>query len=221
MLNLIGLGMKIKILILTLLFTSYFPQAYAEDDAPELDTTQEQVIEPDIYRREINIPRIDTENFEITTYFGVLDVEDFGTEPSYGIRAAYHITEDFFLEASFGMSETSDETLENLTTFNILNDEDINYYNLSIGYNIFPGEIFLGSNFAMTSSFYLMFGVGNVEFNDEDEFAYNIGFGMKVLPLDWLSLRLDVRDIIFETDLLGDNEFTNNFEITGNIGVFF
>jgi len=213
--------MKIKILILLLLFASHFPQAYAEDDAPELDTTQEQVIEPDIYRRDINIPKIDTENFEITAYFGVLDVEDFGTEPSYGLRAAYHITEDFFIEGAIGLSETSDETLENLTTFNILRDEDINYYNLSIGYNIFPGEIFLGRNFAMTSSFYLMFGVGNVEFNDEDEFAYNIGFGMKVLPLDWLSLRLDVRDIIFETDLLGDNEFTNNFEITANVGVFF
>ena len=44
---------------------------------------------------------------------------------------------------------------------------------------------------------------------------------MKVLPKDWLSLRVDVRDIVYETDLLGDNEFTNNFEITGNIGVFF
>jgi len=213
--------MKIKLIIFLLTFTFIFPYAYAEDDAPEPESRQEQVIEPDIYRRDIVIPRIDTENFEVTAYFGVLDVEDFGTEPSYGLRAAYHITEDFFIEGTVGMSETSDETLENLTTFNILDDEDITYYNVSIGYNIFPGEIFLGSNFAMTSSFYLMFGVGNVEFNEEDEFAYNVGFGMKILPTDWLSLRLDVRDIIFETDLLGDNEFTNNFEITGNIGVFF
>ncbi len=198
-----------------------FLQNAIADETPEPESEQEQVIEPNIYRRDINVPRIDTENFEISAYYGVLDVEDFGTEPAYGVRVAYHITEDFFVEGAYGMSESSDETLENLTTFNILQDEDITYYSFSIGYNIFPGEIFLGRNFAMTSSFYLMAGVGNVEFNEEDEFAYNIGFGFKVLPSDWLSLRLDVRDIVYETDLLGDNEFTNNFEITANVGVFF
>ena len=212
--------MKVKFIFILLLIYMFQP-VHGKDDTPEPESQQEQIIEPEIYRREIAVPRIDTENFEITAYYGVLDVEDFGTEPSYGIRAAYHVTEDFFIEGTIGVSEASDETLENLTTFNILQDEDINYYSVSIGYNIFPGEIFLGQNLAMTSSFYLMFGVGNVEFNDEDEFAYNVGFGVKVLPTDWLSLRVDVRDIVYETDLLGDNEFTNNFEITGNVGVFF
>ena len=212
--------MKMQYMLFILLIFALQP-AIADDDAPEPESTQEQVIEPDIYRRDINVPRIDTENFEISAYYGVLDVEDFGTEPAYGLRVAYHVTEDFFIEGAYGMSESSDETLENLTTFNILQDEDITYYSLSIGYNIFPGEIFLGRNFAMTSSFYLMAGVGNVEFNAEDEFAYNVGFGFKVLPTDWLSLRLDVRDIVYETDLLGDNEFTNNFEITANFGIFF
>lgn len=208
-------------LILILLLMFFIQSVFADDDAPEPESSQEQVIEPDIYRRDIVVPRIDTENFEISAYYGVLDVEDFGTEPAYGLRAAYHITEDFFIEGAIGMSEASDETLENLTTFNILQDEDITYYNVSIGYNIFPGEVFLGRNYAMTSTFYLMFGVGNVEFNDEDEFAYNLGFGLKILPTDWLSVRLDVRDIVYETDLLGDNEFTNNFEISANLGMFF
>ena len=212
--------MKIN-LYLILFLTLFVTSVFADDDPPEPESSQEQVIEPDIYRRDINVPRIDTENFEITGYYGVLDVEDFGTEPAYGVRVAYHITEDFFLEGAYGMSESSDETLENLTTFNILQDEDITYYSLSIGYNIFPGEVFLGRNFAMTSTFYLMAGVGNVEFNEEDEFAYNLGFGYKILPTVWLSLRLDVRDIVYETDLLGDNEFTNNFEISANVGIFF
>ena len=138
--------MKVK-LILILLFIFILQPVYAEDDAPEPESTQEQVIEPDIYRRDIVVPRIDTENFEITAYYGVLDVEDFGTEPTYGLRAAYHITEDFFIEGAIGMSEASDETLENLTTFNILQNEDINYYSVSIGYNIFPGEIFFRAKF--------------------------------------------------------------------------
>ncbi len=212
--------MKVRLFLLVVLIVCYQPVS-AEEDAPEPQSSQEQVIEPDIYRRDINVPKIDTENFEVTSYYGVLDIEDFGTEPAYGLRVAYHITEDFFIEGAYGMSEASDETLENLTTFNILQDEDVTYYSASIGYNIFPGEIFLGRNFAMTSTFYLMAGVGNFEFNEEDEFAYNLGFGFKVLPTDWLSFRLDVRDIVYETDLLGDNEFTNNFEISANMGVFF
>lgn len=211
--------MTIKILLLLLLAFITLQPVWAEDD--DADSSETVVVEPDIYRREINVPRIDTENFEITAYYGVLDIEDFGTEPTVGLRAAYHITEDFFIEGAYAMSEASDNTLENLTTFNILQDEDVNYYSLSLGYNIFPGEIFLGRNFAMTSSFYLMAGVGNFEFNAEDEFAYNIGFGFKVLPKDWLSLRVDFRDIVYETDLLGDNEFTNNFEVSANLGVFF
>ena len=212
------MNVQINLLIILTLTLSFQP-IFAKDEEPE--STQEQVIEPDIYRRDINVPRIDTENFEISAYYGVLDIEDFGTEPAYGARVAYHVTEDFFIEGAYGKSETSDETFETVTTFNLLRSEDVEYYNVSIGYNIFPGEIFLGRNFAMTSSFYLMAGVGNVEFNDEDEFAYNIGFGMKVLPTDWLSLRVDVRDIVFETDLLGTNEFKNNFEISFNAGLFF
>lgn len=212
--------MKVKLSIIFVLL-SLMQLAYTKEDAPEPELTQEQVIEPDVYRRDVDVPRIDTENFEITAYYGLLDVEDFGTESTAGVRAAYHITEDFFLEAAYGQSSTSDKTIEDLTTFNVLEDEDITYYSMSIGYNIFPGEIFLGQNFAMTSSFYVMGGVGNVEFNGEDEFAYNVGFGFKTLPSDWLSLRVDVRDIVFETDLLGENEFKNNFELTGNVGIFF
>lgn len=212
--------MKVQLLLILLISIFCLP-VHAKDEAPEPESSQEQVIEPDIYRRDIVVPRIDTENFEISLFYGILDIEDFGAEPTLGIRAAYHVTEDFFVEGAYAVSKTSDETLENLTTFNILQDEDVNYYNVSIGYNIFPGEIFLGSNYAMTSTFYLMGGVGNVEFNAEDEFAFNLGLGMKVLPTDWLSLRVDVRDIVFESDLLGENEFKNNFELTFNVGVFF
>ena len=38
---------------------------------------------------------------------------------------------------------------------------------------------------------------------------------------DWLSLRIDVRDYVFESDLLGSNETLNNLEFTGGLTVFF
>ena len=188
----------------------------------EEEEQQEQVIKPDIFRRDIVVPKIDTEDFEITAFYGVLDVEDFGSEPVYGIRAAYHVTEDFFVEATYGESEVSDDSFRRLGLPLFPQEtQDVEYYALSVGYNIFPGEVFLGRNIAMSSAFYILAGVGNVEFIDEDEFAYHFGAGIKILPTDWLSARIDFRDYIYETDLLGENEFTHNLEASFNLGIFF
>ena len=212
--------MKWISIFLMMLISINTSMVFAEDD--EEGQEQEQVIKPDIYRRDIVVPKIDTEDFEITAFYGVLDVEDFGSEPVVGIRAAYHVTEDFFVEATYAESEVKDESFRRLGLPLFPQEtQDVEYYALSVGYNILPGEVFLGGDIAMSSTFYVLAGVGNVEFIEEDEFAYHFGVGLKILPTDWLSVRFDFRDYIYETDLLGENEFTHNIEATFNLGVFF
>ena len=44
------------------------------------------------------------------------------------------------------------------------------YYNLSLGYNLLPGEVFIGRNLAMTSALYMIGGIGSVEFRRRSEF---------------------------------------------------
>ena len=61
--------MKVNLFLILLLIFTVQP-VFAEDDAPEPESTQEQVIEPDIYRRDIVVPRIDTENFEVLDVYG-------------------------------------------------------------------------------------------------------------------------------------------------------
>jgi hypothetical protein len=56
------------------------------------------IVEPQVNRRVVKTPHIRAKDFEVGVYFGALSIEDFGTNPVYGIRAAYHVTEDFFLE---------------------------------------------------------------------------------------------------------------------------
>ncbi len=73
------------------------------------------MIDPEVERREIKRPKIDTENWELGAYYGWLTVEDFGTNPAYGVKAAYHATEDFFFEANVGRSKLG------LTSFELLN----------------------------------------------------------------------------------------------------
>ncbi|MDH3840605.1 MAG: hypothetical protein OES35_06755, partial [Chromatiales bacterium] len=83
--------------------------------AQEERPSSPQVIEPEVERRDINRARIDTENFELGGYAGIMSVEDFGTNAVYGARLAYHITESFFIEANYGMTTTDKTSFERLS----------------------------------------------------------------------------------------------------------
>lgn len=180
------------------------------------------VIQPVVERRTIKVPKIHAEDVEIGGFYGDLSIEDFGTNPVYGVRFDYHITEDFFFEALVGQStggQTSFETLGG--NVQLLTDAErrFTYYNLSLGYNILPGEIFLGSKHAMNSALYLIGGIGSVRFAGDQNFAANFGAGFRVLPTDWLSVHIDMQDIVFTSDLLGVNRLKNN--LGANIGFSF
>lgn len=182
----------------------------------------EQVIQPELDRREIHIPRIDTEDIEIGIYGGTLSVEDFGAESVRGARLAYHVTEDFFLEGVTARSAVSDESFYRVGVPIFSQREvDLTFYYLSIGINLFPGEVFVGKKWAMTSAVYLAGGVGRVNFNEEDHNAFNFGIGIRLLPTDWFSIRAEMRDHLFESDILGKNELKQNFEFSLGLSVYF
>jgi outer membrane beta-barrel protein len=189
----------------------------ASGDAP-------RVVEPRVERREVKRPRIDAENVEVGAFYGALSIEDFGTNPMYGVRAAYHVTEDFFFEASIGRStagETSFETLGGDVQLLTGDERRFTYYNLSLGYNLLPGEVYLGRNLAMNSALYLIGGIGSTKFAGDQRFTINFGAGYRVLPTDWLAIHLDVQDLIFQSDLLGKDKLTNNIGAYLGATVFF
>ena len=67
------------------------------------------------------------------------------------------MTEDFFFEANFGRStagETSFETLGGNVELLTRRERRFTYYNLSLGYNFLPGEVYIGRNLAMNSALY-------------------------------------------------------------------
>ena len=67
-------------------------------DAPAADTT-DQVIVPQVERREVHKPRYPSNDFEIGLFGGAYSSQNFGTSFNYGARLGYDITEDFFVEA--------------------------------------------------------------------------------------------------------------------------
>jgi outer membrane beta-barrel protein len=193
-------------------------------EADETDAPPPSVIEPEVARREVKVAAIDAENIEVGAYFGALSIEDFGTNNVYGVRAAYHVTEDFFFEANYGMSKAGETSYETLGgDVQLLTDDErrFTYYSLSLGYNLLPGEVYLGRGLAMNSALYLLGGIGSVEFAGDQHFTVNFGAGYRVLPTDWLAIHIDVQDLVFQSDLLGKDKLTNNFAVHIGATVFF
>jgi len=182
------------------------------------------IIDPQVTRRVVKTPKIKAKDFELGAYFGALSIEDFGTNPIYGARAAYHVTEDIFLEAFLARSKAGTSSLEE--TFPDISvvstsGRQFTYYDLDVGYNVLPGEIFLGRGRAFNSALYVTVGLGDVKFADKDQFALNFGIGERLLITDWLAAHLDVRDHVFESDLFGVTKNVHNIEATVGLTVFY
>lgn len=192
--------------------------------AVPLEQDSTQVIQPAIHRRKIDVDAIDAENFEIGGYAGLLSTEDFGANAVIGVRAAYHISEYFFVEAAYGTSDTTETSYERLSGgAKLLTPEDrkLTYYNISLGYNLLPGEAFLGDGLAFNTALYVIGGAGMTKFAADNRFTFNFGVGYRFLTTDWLAVHFDVRDHIFEIDLLGVNKMTHNLEMHAGATVFF
>jgi len=208
-------------LVAALLGSIWAPNAVA---AQPKDLELEPLVVREPERREVKVDDIDSENFEIGAYGGILDIQDFGSNAVYGVRAAYHVTEDFFIEGLYGRSELGKTSFEKLSgDVELVTDDDrqFSYYNLSVGYNILPGEAFVGRKYAFRGGLYLIAGAGSSDFAGDQRFTVSGGFGYRMAATDWLSLRIDVRDYVFESDLLGSNETLHNLEFTGGLTVFF
>lgn len=184
----------------------------------------EPVIEPQVERSAVTIGAIDTEDFELGMFGGMLNIEDFGSDVVVGAKLAYHINTLFFFEAAYGMSEgglTSYEMLSGSARLLTDDEREYTYYNLSFGYNVLPGEAFVGRDWAFNTALYLIGGGGSTSFGGDDRFTLNFGAGYRFIANDWLALHLDARDHLFESDLLGESKTTHNMELTVGFTVFF
>lgn len=211
------------------IFASFaFTQAsFAQNNTSDIEKIDskdvlETVISPDIKRRTIKEAKIDKENFEIGVFGGVMGVEDFGSNNVQGARFSYHISEDFFVEAVYGETETSLSVFEVLLGGNpIFNDRKLRYYNMSVGINLLPGEVYLGKNYAFNTNYYLIFGAGNTEFSNNEYITYNFGGGLRVFTTDWLALRIDFRNHLFTHTIFGPEKSIQNLEATFGLSVYF
>ncbi len=200
-------------------------QAAADAEDGTIEINPIKVVEPNVKQRKVYEAGIDTEFFEVGVFAGLMSVEDFGSSSIKGIKASFHATEDFFLQANYGQTTVGRTSYERLSgdDANVLpnNNRDLTYYDLLVGYNLFPGESFITQNLTLNSAFYLVAGAGNTEFAEDNSFTVVVGSGYRVILNDWMTWNLDYRDHMFETELLGQKKQTHNLELSSSITFFF
>lgn len=188
------------------------------------DSQLKPVMQPEIERREFSESLIDTDDFEVSVVFGLLSVEDFGANSVMAAKLAYHISEDLFVEATLAQSQagkTSFEVLSGGSPLLTSDERKLQYYNLSLAFNLLPGEAFLSRNITYNTALYLLMGMGNTEFAGAERFTLNYGFGYRFIASDYFSVRAEARDHVFNMDVLGVDEVTHNLEFSLGLSVFF
>ena len=212
--------MRPTLLLITAMLSA---PALAQTAAPQ-QPANEQVIVPEVQRRDVRLPKFPSKDFEVGLLAGTYATQSFGASAVGGVRLGYHLSEDFFVEGVYAQTKVSDKTFEEIFPgAGPLADTDkkLSYYNVSAGYNLFPGEIFLGSKTAKASSIYLIGGVGSTKFANQRKQTFNVGFGFRVLFSYRWAVRVDVRDHIFSYDLLGVRQNSQNLELTTGLSYYF
>ena len=214
----------VKISLIMLLPTlSFMSIADNMEDNGNVQINPIIVVEPDPELREVYEAQIDSEFFEVGVFAGILSMEDFGTDVVTGLKASFHATEDFFLQANYGTAEAGFSSSEGNpgNEIPIFNDRKYEYYNLLLGYNLFPGETFINQNLTLNSAFYLVAGAGNTKLGNDDHFTITLGSGYRIILKDWLTFNLDARDMSFESKVLGSTKQTHNLEFSAGLTAFF
>lgn len=182
-----------------------------------------KIFNPRVERREVEREAIDTEDWEFGLYYGIISIEDFGSNELVGAKIAYHVTEDFFIQGTYAESEAGLSSFERLTNIPLITDEDRVYthFNISLGFNLLPGEGFIGEDLAFSSSFYLLTGLGGTDFAGEQHSTIMIGGGYRVLFTDWMAMHISLKDHLYDIELLTSTKTASDLEISTGFTIFF
>jgi len=183
----------------------------------------DQVVVPQVERREVHRAKYPSNDFEFGLYTGGFSSQDFGVHAVVGARLGYDITEDFFVEAEYGLTRATDAAFRQILPSGVFPSatQRLQYYDLSLAYNFLKGEVFLGPNRARASSMFVIGGVGSTNLDKQRMQTFNGGLGAKVYLNDSWALRTDLRDHVYTIDLLGKRTTTQNVELTLGTSFYF
>lgn len=172
---------------------------------------------------------------ELTPYFGVVPNDDFIVYLPFGLRAGYHFSEAFAVEASFAYVSDQDSDLAAFLVNEIgLNRAQLRqvvkmYYNVSLLWAPIYGKLSFLGNKLTHFDIYVGIGAGNTHLdeytelnpnpnNKTDNFGGNYIVGFRWYITDLINIRTDFRHYFFQKVGGGVSKLT---ELTGGVGFLF
>ncbi len=182
------------------------------------------VIEPETPKERATSAALDTEHFEVGVHVGLLSVQDFNSNPVYGLSLRYYFNEKVFIEGSTGTSETKQNNIEANESRNYNFERDFTYTSVGAGYRVLQGRGFWGKKRKYNTGLFLQAGIEAVDFAEASETGLVLGISHKTVLTDWLTINLDFKDHIYNRTLEGLNESggtTHNTEIAVGLSTIF
>ncbi len=195
--------------------------------APVMAQTQtrapEPVVVPQVERREVRAPSYPSRDFAIGLFGGTYSTQNFGASGVGGVRLGYHITEDFFVDATLAQTKVTDEAFRQVLPGGVFTTptQTLRYYAVSAGWNVLTGEAFFGRRTAKAFQSYVVAGIGSTDFSGQRKQTLHVGMGLRVLFNDRFAVQFDARDHLFPLDILGKKQDTHNLEFTTGLTVYF
>lgn len=176
-----------------------------------------QVVDPNLTRPEPEVRKVQAQDYEVGGYVGLVAVDREDGFAVYGARAAYQKTENFFVEAHYEFSSTVGyDELRDLVGLNEAKKYDYDNFGLSLGYKLAPGDIYLSRNYTLPFQIYAIAGGGYASYEGDNFGTYHLGGGLKFMPRDWLSVRLELKD-----QMWSDKHLYHNAQFTFGLAALF
>ncbi|WP_298442732.1 outer membrane beta-barrel domain-containing protein [uncultured Ferrimonas sp.] len=178
----------------------------------------------DVDRRDVVDDLLDSENFEFGLQGGIISVEDFESNPWFSAHLGYHLSEYFYVKARYALADAGETSFEKLSnTAPLLTDaeRELRYYGLNIGYNLFPGEIFVSPDWGFNSVFSIELGGGSTEFAGDEQFTVDLTTNFRVFLTDWIAWDISMSDYVFNTEVTGASKTTHNLTFATGVAVYF
>lgn len=167
--------------------------------------------------------QLKSEALEVGLFTGVINIDNFGSEWVAGISGTFHASEDFFLQYNYLQTDVGLSSFERSQgAYFSGSDRRFVHYDLLVGYNVFQAEVYPRPGVANISSLYLVGGVGETRFGDEEAFTLTYGIGYNVALWREVILRVDYRNHVYDSSLVRGNEkSTQNTQFSVGINYLF
>ncbi len=154
--------------------------------------------------------RVSITDLEATLFTGSVNISDGASVSTKGIRASYHVSEDYFYEVSFAAG-----------------NHDYSQLSAAIAKNLLTSEYILswrGKKNFWPTQFFGLAGTGLQFIDDDEQVSLVVGAGFRINPLRRLAIRFDGREHIVHQQVFQGTQsrkYARNPELSFGLSYFF